>query len=81
MTCSKLVREQNNYIYIYVVLVENQENLKISIYRVQTVLEKSWNIGKAFYRPGKVLEKPINPKCFGKVMKICLTNICVLEYI
>ncbi len=52
------------------------------IYRVRTVmknLEKSWNFKTAFSRPGKVLEKWINPESFGKVMEIYFTNLCIIQ--
>ncbi len=50
--------------------------------RVRTVmknLEKSWNFKTAFSRPGKVLEKWINPESFGKVMEIYFTNLCIIQ--
>ncbi len=54
----------------------------LDIYRVRTVmknLEKSWNFKTAFSRPGKVLEKWINPESFGKVMEIYFTNLCIIQ--
>ncbi len=50
--------------------------------RVRTVmenLEKSWNFKTTISRPGKVLEKLINPESFGKVMEIYLTNLCIIQ--
>ncbi len=56
--------------------------LFVLIHRVRTVmknLEKSWNFKTAFSRPGKVLEKWINPESFGKVMEIYFTNLCIIQ--
>ncbi len=54
----------------------------VSIYRVRTVmknLEKSWNFTTTISRPGKVLEKLINPESFVKVMEIYFTNLCIIQ--
>jgi len=34
-------------------------------------LEKSWHFKMVISRPGKVMEKNLNHKSFGKVMEIC----------
>jgi len=48
--------------------------------RVRTVmenLEKSWNFKMVVSRPGKVMEKNVNHKSFGKVMEMCYIHMFI----
>jgi len=52
-------------------------------HRVRTVmenLEKSRNFKMVISRPGKVKEKNLNHKSFGKVMEICYNHIIFAEF-
>ncbi len=72
-------KKLNDTLNIQTVAIQSSN---IYIYRVRTVmknLEKSWNFKTAFSRPGKVLEKWINPESFGKVMEIYFTNLCIIQ--
>jgi len=40
-------------------------------------LEKSWNFEMVISRPGKVMEKNLNHKSFGKVMEICCNHMFI----
>jgi len=40
-------------------------------------LEKSWNFKMVISRPGKVMEKILNHKSFGKVMEICYNHMFI----
>jgi len=40
-------------------------------------LEKSWNFKMVISRPGKVMEKYLNHKRFGKVMEMCYIHMFI----
>jgi len=40
-------------------------------------LEKSWNFKMVVSRPGKVMEKNLNHKSFGKVMEMCCYHMFI----
>ncbi len=79
LTCLLMI--QTSFITEHVGLITHLWKIS-TLYRVRTVmknLEKSWNFKTAFSRPGKVLEKWINPESFGKVMEIYFTNLCIIQ--